>query len=64
MTLENITPESLARVERILLNSLPELKITVSKAVNKDITIDDAVNRINRIGTDIDKAIYPEDHEP
>lgn len=61
MTLENITPESLAKVERALQNALVELKVTVSKAAHGDITIKESAARINRIGAEIEKAIYPED---
>lgn len=63
MTLENITPQAIAKVERALQNALAELKITVSKAAHGDIAIKDAADRINRIGAEIEKAIYPEEHE-
>lgn len=63
MTLENITPEALNRIEKELTKALNTIEYIRQDAACSIITIKQAAAAVNRIGTSLEKAIYPEDQE-
>jgi len=63
MTLENITTERMRNIEKMFQRAITRVQIIREMAGKGDITIKDAAARINRIGAEIEKAIYPEDQE-
>ncbi len=63
MTLENITPERIDRIEQLLYSAAQKFHAIRFMAGRGDITIRQAAAEINRIGAEIEKAIYPEDEE-
>lgn len=62
MTLENITTERIREIERLLVDASTKVHAIRFMAGRGDITIRRAAAEINRIGEEIQKAIYPEKH--
>ncbi len=50
-------------IEKMFQRAITRVQIIREMAGKGDITIKDAAARINRIGAEIEKAIYPEDQE-
>lgn len=63
MTLENITTERMRDIEKMFKRGITRIQIIREMAGRGDITVKEAAARINRIGAEIEKAIYPEKHE-
>lgn len=63
MTLENITTDRINEIEELLSDSAISIRTIRKQFARGDITIQQAAARINRIGAEIEKAIYPEDQE-
>lgn len=62
MTLENITTDRIREIERLLVDAGEKLHAIRFMAGRGEITIRQASAEINRIGAEIEKAIYPEKH--